>query len=127
MIAVWIAFAVVVAAVVVYAGGLAAVRRTVGWPEEEPLNPHDNRSLDPHLKHLARILGTDSVDEAHRELVGVTRQLVFSPGVFLRLGSVDAAWDRLGPEVISFLQNPPKEPERYRHRLAAVLPKIEAL
>lgn len=127
MIAVWIGIVLVVAALVVYAGRLAGVFKAVTWPEEEPLNPHDNRSLDPHLKHLARVLGTDAVDEAHRELVGITRQLVFSTGVFLRLGSADAAWDRLGPDVISFLQNPPKDPERYRHRLAAVLPKIEAL
>lgn len=127
MIAVLLGMAVLAAAMVVFASRLTSTRRPVTWPEDEPLNPHDNRALDPHLKHLARVLSTDKVDEAHQELVAITRQLVFSPSVFLRLGSADAAWDRLGPDAIAFLQNPPRDPERYRHRLAAVLPQIESL
>lgn len=127
MIAIWVGVGCVLVALTVYVGRLGAARRTVTWPDEEPLNPHDNRSRDPHLGHLTRVLNTDAVDEAHRELVEITRLLVFSPSVYLRLGSTEAAWSRLGPDVKAFLANPPKEPERYRHHLAAVLPKIEAL
>lgn len=127
MIAVWLAVAVVLVALVVYAGRLAAARRLAVWPEEEPLNPHDDRALDPHLKHLTRLLSTDGVDEVHQEVVRVTRDLVYSPSVFLRLGSAAAAAQRLGPDATAFLQNPPKHAERYRHHLATVLPTIEGL
>lgn len=127
VVVLFLGVACVLTALVVYAGRLAGARAPVTWPEEEPLNPHDDRALDPHLKHLARLLGTDAVDEVHQELVRITRDLVYSPSVFLRLGSVTAAASRLGPEATAFLQDPPKQPERYRHHLAAVLPKIEGL
>jgi hypothetical protein len=127
VIAVWVAAGGVLAALLLYAGRLAAVRSPAAWPGEAPLNPHDNRSRDPHLGHLPRVLSTDAVDAAHRELVGITDQLVGSPSVYLRLGSAEAAWRRLGPEVADFLADPPRDPVRYRQRLAELLPRIEAL
>lgn len=126
-VVIFLGVACALSALVVYAGRLAGARAEVTWPEEEPLNPHDDRALDPHLKHLARLLNTDAVDEAHQELVRITRDLVYSPSVFLRLGSASAAARRLGPEATAFLENPPKQAGRYRHHLAAVLPMIEGL
>ena len=128
MILLWAGLLAAAVALFRYSGRLAADVTAVTWPPEEPLNPHDNRASDPHLAHLARVLTSDLLQEAHTEVVEVTRRLVDSGSVTMALGSKEDAWARLGPGVAAFLENPPlHDPPRYRRELATVLTRIEQL
>lgn len=126
MIAGWVGLAAAVTALLVWAPQFSAVRSVV-WPGEAPLNVHDDRARDPHLRHLARILGTKSADEVHRAVAELTEQLLQSGSVTLYEGT-EAARRRLGPEVAAFLAEPPTaDHEAFLHGLSQALERIERL
>lgn len=128
MIVLWVGAAIALLSLLRYAGRLAVDVATVSWPEEAPLNLHDNRARDPHLAHLGRLLASDSLGEAHHTVVDVTERLLASGSVTLHIDSTEKARRRLGPSVESFLARPPLgSPQRYRRDLAAALTRIEDL
>ena len=125
MIIAWIGLVAAVLVLVLTVPVSAAIS-TVTWPEEAPLNLHDNRARDPDLRHLARILASDSVVEAHRAVVDIAEQLLRSEST--SPGQAAAARERLGPQATAFLAGPPhNDHERYLRQLRDALGRIEQL
>lgn len=126
MIAAWVGLVVAVVAVLVALPATTSIS-TVVWPGETPLSLHDNRARDPHLRHLARILTSDSTAEAQHAIGAIADGLVSSSAITLFEGSA-AARARLGPEVASFVEGAPaRDHDRFLRELGHVLERIEAL
>lgn len=126
MIAAWAGLVVAIVAVLVALPAATAIS-TVSWPGETPLSLHDNRARDPHLRHLARILASDSTAEAQHTIAEISEGLVNSSAVVLFEGDA-AARARLGPEVARFIaEAPDQDHERFLRQLAQVLDRIESL
>lgn len=121
----WVAF------VVVLILALAAVPTgrtisTASWPTETPLSLHDNRARDPHLRHLARILGSDVPAEAQRALAALVDGVVTSHAVMLAGGEA-AARARLGDGVRIAVEESAPDHARFLRRVSAALDEIERL
>lgn len=128
MIVLWAGAVFALLSLLRYSARLSAGLRTVAWPDEEPLNVHDNRAQDPHLAKLGRMLNSDLIHEAHHVVVDVTEGLLNSGSVVLYVDSTATARRQLGPGVAQFLIDPPlANPSRYRNELADVLTRIEGL
>lgn len=126
MIVAW-AGLVVVLVVVVMTLPTSKTISTVVWPGEAPLNLHDNRARDPHLRHLARILGTDSSAEVQRTIAELSEGLVTSSSITLREGEA-AARARLGPALTAFIHgSPAKDHREFLRQLSEALEQIEHL
>lgn len=126
MIFAWVGLVVAVAAVVIAVPGSTMIS-AVGWPGEAPLNLHDNRARDPHLRHLARILGSDSTAEAQRAIADLGEGVVTSSSVTLRGGEA-AARERIGATLRRFVDEPPaKDHREFLRQLSAALEQIERL
>lgn len=123
MIVAWVGLVVVVLAILF---ALPSSIRSAAWPGETPLSLHDNRAQDPHLRHLARILNSDSTTEAHRTLGAITEGLLTSSSVTLYEGT-DAARERLGPEVRAFVDKAPTDHAQFLRGLSHALDRIEDL
>lgn len=127
MIALWCCFAVSAGALIRYAAKLAGQTAPLSWPGETPLNAHDNRSHDPRLARLTRLLRAGSTAEAHAELRDAVDALLRDPSTLRRTGDVAGGRARLGGDVRAFLDRPPPtDPERYRRELARALTRIES-
>ena len=117
MILAWAGLVVVVALIGALLSVPAAAASVVHWPDDAPLNLHDNRGRDPHLRHLARVLTSDSPAEAQRvvaDLAEAERRSAWPPR-----GSLD-------PQVARFVSDPPdRDHARFLHRLADALERIE--
>lgn len=97
------------------------------WPGEAPLNLHDNRARDPHLRHLARILGSDSTAQAQRTIAELSEGIVTSSRITLLEGEA-AARQRLGPVVGSFVSEPaPQDHHKFLRHLGDALEQIERM
>lgn len=126
MIVAWLGLIGSVIALLVWSPASSAIR-TVVWPGEAPLNIHDDRGRDPHLRHLARILGTESATEVHRTMAALTERLVTSGSITLYEGT-DSARRRLGPEAASFLAaEPTGDHQAFLRGLSRTLDRIERL
>ena len=126
MIIAWVGL-VVVAVLVVMAVPASSSISAVTWPEDAPLNLHDNRALDPHLRHLARILSSDSTTEAQRIVGDLVEGLVQSPAVTL-VASSESARARLGASVAGFVSDQPaRDHDQFLRRLGEALDRIERL
>ena len=126
MIVAWVGLVVVVAALLMALPATSTISEAT-WPGETPLSLHDNRARDPHLRHLARILGSESSLEAHRTIQTLTEDLLASSTVTLFEGSADAR-ARLGPRVAAFLsESPPKDHHQFLRDLGEVVTRIESL
>ena len=126
-----LAWAGLVAAVVLLGALLASpvsgLVSSVTWPEDAPLNVHDNRARDPHLRHLARVLSRESTAEAQRAIADLAEGIVTSPSVTL-FGRESDARARLGSTVESFLREPAgRDHDRFLRRLSDALDSIERL
>lgn len=127
MIALWLCLLVAAGTVARYGGRLLAQAGPVTWPDETPLNAHDNRSHDPRVARLTRLLRAGPTVEAHAELRDAVEELLRDPTTLRRTGDVEGGRARLGGDVTRFLDGPPTaDPERYRRELARVLDRIEA-
>lgn len=115
MIALWLCLLVAAGTLARYGARLFAQVAPLTWPTEAPLNAHDNRSHDPRLSRLTRLLRTGPTAEAHAELRDAADALVAGGRA------------RLSPDVVRFLEQPPlSDPERYRRELVKVLDRIES-
>lgn len=115
MIALWLCLLVAAGTLGRYGARLFAQAGALSWPTEAPLNAHDNRSHDPRLARLTRLLRAGPTAEAHAELRDAVEALLAGGRVHL-----DA-------DVLRFLEQPPAtDPERYRRDLARVLDRIDA-
>ncbi|GAB3867786.1 hypothetical protein GCM10028801_42580 [Nocardioides maradonensis] len=115
MIVLWLCLLVAAGALARYGARLSAQAAPLTWPTEAPLNAHDNRSHDPRLARLTRLLRAGPTSEAHAELRDATDALLAGGRA------------HLSPEVLRFLEQPPiADPERYRRELVKVLDRIES-
>lgn len=125
-----LAWAGLVVAVILLAAALALPASgpaAPDWPEDAPLNVHDNRGRDPHLRHLARILSSDSTGEAQRVVHDLAEGVLHSSAITLFEGT-ESARLRLGPQVERFVSEPPaRDHDQFLHRLAEALDRIERL
>lgn len=126
MIVAWVGLVVVVVVAVLALPASTSIG-SVAWPEDAPLNLHDDRARDPHLRHLARILSSDSTHEAQSVVADLAEGIVHSPAITLFEGAVSAR-ARLGRPVESFVsEQPPKDHRQFLRRLGDALDRIESL
>lgn len=126
MIIAWAGLGVVVG-IVVFATPAQRIISTAVWPREAPVNLHDNRARDPHLRHLARILDSESTAEAQRTIAGLREGMVTSSMLAVMEGDA-LVRGRLGGAVSSFIDQPPaRDHATFLRELGAALEEIERL
>lgn len=126
MIVAWVGL-VVVLVVLLMALPSSEMISAVDWPGNAPLNLHDDRGRDPHLRHLARILGSDSTLEAQRAIADLSEGMVTSLSITLHGGEA-AARKQLGPALDRFVTEPaPTDHREFLRCLSAALDQIERL
>lgn len=127
MILAWAGLVVAVVLVAVVLALPASGPAAATWPEDAPLNLHDDRGRDPHVRHLARILASDATTEAQRIVGDLAEGALHSTAITLFEGT-ESARARLGPQVERFVSEPPaRDHDEFLRRLADALDRIERL
>jgi hypothetical protein len=121
----WVGLVVVIVIVAMAVPASTSIS-SVTWPEDAPLHLHDDRARDPHLRHLARILSSDSTREAQATVADLVEGILQSSEVTLFEGA-DAARARLAPVSAFVTDDPPKEHGQFLRRLGDALDHIERL
>ena len=125
MIVAWVGLVVVVV-IALMALPASNVISQVTWPEDAPLHLHDDRARDPHLRHLARILSSESTAEAQSTVAELAEGIVVSSTITLFEG-VESARARLG-SVDSFVtERPARDHHQFLRQLGEALDRIERL
>ncbi|MGN6722182.1 MAG: hypothetical protein ACTHJM_06180 [Marmoricola sp.] len=125
MIIAWVGLFVVIV-VVLMALPASTTISSIAWPEDAPLHLHDDRARDPHLRHLARILSSDSSREAQAVIADLAEGIVSSSAIALFEGA-ESARARLGPVDAFVTGMPPKDHDQFLRRLGDALDRIERL